>query len=170
MKNSGHIFLLFFAVFMGILIARLINNEGFYIVLLVPIFFLAIFIFNFFIRKRLSFKRYFTSKYNLFTTKVYSEHSFGDVPREIMFEKMIEVVNNSRFKLVDNDKEKLEILAIANTSMSSWGENLYISFETLGYETIIKFSSVTVFAMYDGGKNEENLADLLAELEESLII
>ncbi len=140
MKNLGHLFVPFFAAFMGFLIARLINNEGFNIVILVAIFILAVFIFNFIIRKRLSFKRYFTSKYNLSTTKVYSEHSYGDVPREIMFEKMIEVVNNSRFKLVDNDKEKLEILAIVNTSMSSWG------------------------------KNEENLADLLAELEESLII
>lgn len=170
MKDLGSILVPFYAALMGLLIARLVNNEGFNIVILVGILILSVFIFNFIIRKKLSFKRYFTSKYNPITTKVYSEHSYGDVPKEIMYEKMIEVFGNSRFRLIDSDDESLEILAIAKTTLFSWGENLYISFEIRGDETIMKLCSVTVFQIYDWGKNEENLADLLAELDDSLII
>ena len=83
---------------------------------------------------------------------------------------MIEVFGNSRFRLVDSDNEKLEILATAKTSMLSWGENLYVSFETREDETIMKLCSLTVFQIFDWGKNEENLDNLLAELDDSLII
>jgi len=170
MKNSISILVPFYAAFMGVLIARLVKNGGFNIVALVAILILSVFIFNFIIRKKLSFKKYFTSKYNLLTTKVFSEHSYGDVPKEIMFEKMIEVVNNSRFRLVDSDNESLEILATSKTTLFSWDENLYISFEIRRDETIMELCSVTVFQIYAWGKNEENLDSLLAELEDSLII
>lgn len=110
MKNLRQIPGAFYAAFMGFLIAILVKNGGFNIVLFVAIPILSVFIFNFIVRQKLSFKKYFTSKRNLLTTKVYSEHSYGGVPKEIMYEKMIEVFGNSRFRLVDSDNEKLEIL------------------------------------------------------------
>ncbi len=73
-------------------------------------------------------------------------------------------------RLVDSDDESLEILATSKTTLFSWDENLYISFEIRRDETIMELCSVTVFQIYDWDKNEENLADLLAELEDSLII
>ncbi len=170
MKNLRLVPVGFYAAFMGFFIAILVRKGGFNVVALVAILILAVFIFNFIIRTKLSFKKYFTSKHNLFTTKVSSAHSYGDVPKEIMYEKMLEVFGNSRFKLVDSDNEKLEILAIAKTSMLSWGENLYVSFETREDETIMKLTSITVFQIFDWGKNEENLDNLLAELDDSLII
>lgn len=170
MKNLRLVPVGFYAAFMGFFIAILVNNGGFNVVALVAILILAVFIFNFIVRQKLSFKRYFTSKHNLFSTKVYSEHSYGGVPKEIMYEKMLEVFSNSRFRLVDSNREKLEILAIAKTSLLSWGENLYISFETREDETIMKLFSVTVFQMYAWGKNEKNLDNLLVELDDSLII
>lgn len=127
------------------------------------------FIFNLIIRKSLSFKNYFTSQYNLFTTKVRSEKSY-DIPKELMFEKIIEVINHSDFKLVETDENKFEILAISKITFKSWGENLYISFETKGSETIMKFCSSTLFQIYSWGKNEKNYEDLLNEIESSLII
>jgi hypothetical protein len=127
------------------------------------------FIFNLIIRKSLSFKNYFTSQYNLFTTKVWSEKSY-DIPKELMFEKIIEVINHSDFKLVESDKDKFEILAISTITFKSWGENLYISFETKGNETIMKFCSATLFQIYSWGKNEKNCTDLLNEIEKSLTI
>lgn len=169
MKNLEHILVAFYAVFMGVLIALLVKNES-SVVFLVAIPVLAVFIFNFTIRKKLTFKRYFTSKYNLLTSKTFSDHSYGVVPKEIMYEKMLEVFSNSRFRLVDSDNESLEILATTKTTFYSWGENLYISFETRGDETIMKLCSVTVFQVYAWGKNEENLDNLLAELDDSLII
>ena len=170
MKNLRLVPVGFYAAFMGFFIAILVRKGGLNVVALVAILILAVFIFNFIIRTKLSFKKYFTSKHNLFTTKVYSEHSYGGVPKEIMYEKMIEVFGNSRFRLVDSDNEKLEILATAKTSLFSWGENLYVSFETREDETIMKLCSLTVFQIFDWGKNEENLDNLLAELDDSLII
>jgi hypothetical protein len=87
-----------------------------------------------------------------------------------MFEKVMEVVNDSKFKLVDTDNEKLEILAISSISFLSWGENLYISFETRGDETVMKFCSSTLFQIYSWGKNEKNISDLLNEIESSFTI
>lgn len=127
------------------------------------------FIFNLIIRKSLSFKSYFTSRYNLFTTKVRSEKSY-DIPKELMFEKIIEVINHSDFKLVETDENKFEILAISKITFKSWGENLYINIETKGNETIMKFCSSTLFQMYSWGKNEKNYDDLLNEIESSLIV
>lgn len=170
MKNLRLVPVGFYAAFMGFLVALLITNGGFNTVAVVAILILAVFLFNFIVRTKLSFKSYFTSKYNLFTTKVYSEHSYGGVPKEMMYEKMLEVFDNSRFRLVDSDKEKLEILAVTKTSLLSWGENLYVSFMIKEDETIMKLCSVTVFQMYAWGKNEENLDNLLAELDDSLII
>lgn len=127
------------------------------------------FLFNLIIRKSLSFKSYFISRYNLFTTKVRSEKVY-DIPKELMFEKIIEVINNSDFKLVEIDKDKFEILAISIITFKSWGENLYIGFQTKGNETIMKFCSSTLFQIYSWGKNEKNYDDLLNEIESSLIV
>ena len=127
------------------------------------------FIFNLIIRKSLSFKIYFTSQYNVFTAKVRSEMAY-DIPKELMFEKVIEVISNSDFKLVDTDTSKFEILAISAITYKSWGENLYISFETKGNETIMNFCSSTLFQIYSWGKNEKNYDDLLNEIESSLTI
>jgi len=139
------------------------------IILTFLILIVGFFIFNLIIRKSLSYKNYFTSQYNLFTTKVRSEKLY-DIPKELMFEKIIEVINNSAFKLVDSDKDKFEILAISKITLRSWGENLYISFDTKGNETIMKFCSSTLFQIHSWGKNEKNYNDLLNEIESSLII
>jgi hypothetical protein len=127
------------------------------------------FVFNLIIRKSLSFKNYFISRYNLLTTKVRAEKGY-DIPKELMFEKIIEVINNSGFKLIKTDKEKFEILAISTITFKSWGENLYINFETKGNETIMKFCSSTLFQIYSWGKNEKNYDDLLNEIENSLTV
>ena len=139
--------------------------------MLLTTFFLIVgfFIFNFAIRKSLSSKNYFTNNYNLFTSTVRYEKSF-DLSKELMFEKIIEVLNNSDFKLVETSKSKFEILAISKITFKSWGENLYISFETSGNETTMKFCSVTIFQIYSWGKNEKNYTDLLNEIENSIII
>lgn len=127
------------------------------------------FIFNLTIRKSLSFKNYFTSQYNLLTTKVRFEKVY-DIPKELMFEKIIEVIKNSHFNLVDTDRNKYEILAITTITFKSWGENLYISFENKGNETIMKFCSATLFQIYSWGKNQKNYEVLMNDIESSLII
>jgi hypothetical protein len=127
------------------------------------------FIINLLIRKSLSFKDYFTSKYNLFTTKVWHRKSY-DIPKELMFEKVIEVINNSKFKLIEANDDKLGILAISAITFKSWGENLYIGFETKNNETVMNFCSTTIFQIYSWGKNENNYETLLHDIDNSLIV
>ncbi len=139
------------------------------IMVVLPFLTIGFFIFNLIIRKSLLFKNYFTSPYNLFTTKVCYQKSY-DIPKGLMFEKIIEVIDNSGFKLVETNKEKLEILAISTITFKSWGENIYISFESNVNETIMKFCSTTLFQMYSWGKNEKNYNNLLNDIESSLIV
>jgi len=129
----------------------------------------AFFIFNLIVRKSLTFKNYFTSKYNLLTAKVWMEKSY-DIPKELMFEKIKEVIDDSNFELIEADNDKFEILAISKITFKSWGENLYISFEARGVETIMKFCSATLFQVSSWGKNEKNYTDLLNEIESSLTV
>jgi hypothetical protein len=138
--------------------------------LIITIFIIpGFFIFNLVIRKSLLFKNYFTSRFNLLTSKIRFGKEF-DIPKELMFEKIVEVINDSKFKLVKADKEKFEILAITKISWISWGENLYISFETNEGKTIMKLCSATLFQITSWGKNERNYNDLLSEIENSLTV
>ena len=168
MKTFKHILVaLFIMLFSGLMTYYLKPNKP----IMIGFIFLSLgfFIFNLIIRKSLSYKNYFTSPYNLFTTKVHYQKSF-DIPKDLMFEKLLEVINNSNFKLGDINKEKFEILAISTITFKSWGENLYISFETNENKTIMKFCSTTLFQIYSWGKNEKNYDNLINDIESSLII
>ena len=138
-------------------------------VLLGLLLILGFFIFNLVIRKSLAFQNYFTSRYNLLTTKDRTEIVF-DFSRDLAFEKILEVINQSKFKLVAADTEKFVILAISKISFRSWGENIYLSFEKRGDQTVMKFCSVTLFQIYSWGKNEENYGKLFKEIEDSLTV
>ena len=142
------------------------ENLGLIITILII---LGFFIFNLVIRKSLLFKNYFTSRFNLLTSKIRFEKEF-DIPQELMFDKIVEVINDSTFKLVQADKERFEILAITKISWISWGENLYISFETNEGKTIMKLCSVTLFQITSWGKNEKNYNELIQEIENSLTV
>lgn len=128
-----------------------------------------VFVFNLIFRKSLSFKKYFTSKYNILTTKVRFEKSY-DIPIDLMYDNIIEVINNSSFKLVETDKKNYQLLAISKVTFWSWGENLYINFEKKGTETVMLFCSSTLFGIYSWGKIEKNYDVLLSEIESSLIV
>lgn len=168
MKTLKHIFVaLLIMLSSGVLNYYLQPSNQIFMVLIFLI--LGFFIFNLLVRKSLSFKNYFISPYNLFTTKVHYQKTY-EIPKKLMFEKTMEVIENSNFRLIDTNREKLEFLAISSITFKSWGENLYISFEQNGDDTIMKFCSTTFFQMYSWGKNEKNYDDFLNNIEQSLII
>ncbi len=129
----------------------------------------SLIIFNFIVRRFLLFKNYFISDFNIFTTNFKAEKSY-EITKEVMFLKTTEVLHYSRFKLVAIDKNKFEILALTSFTIKSFGENLYISFETEGDKTIMKFCSSTVYQIVSYGKNEKNYNDLVNAIEDSLIV
>jgi len=168
MKNLKHILVALLIMLISVLITYYVKSNN-PILAIIPFILIGFFIFNLTIRSSLSFKNYFTSRFNIFTTKVHYQKSY-EIPKDLMFEKIIEVINNSKFKLVKTNKEKYEILAITTITFNSWGENLYLSFDTSENMTIMNFCSTTLFQMYSWGKNDKNYSELLKNIENSLII
>ena len=125
--------------------------------------------FNFLMRKNVNFQWYYTSKYNLLTSK-YKASTISDLPKELMFQKMIEVIDSSHLKLIHTEEESLKIFAIKGLTWQSWGENIYIEFYEENGQTIMSFTSTAVMGIVSMGRNEENYGGLLANYEESLII
>ena len=172
MKQLKHLIAVAAIVLIGVLITKLSDpdNPNYRdIVLITALLSLAFLMFNLAVRRSLSFKGYFTSKYNVLTNKVWSEKVF-DIPKDLMYEKMIEVIKNSGFKIVDVNANTYEILAISKITFISWGENIYISFEAKGDETIMKFCSSTFLGAYDWGKNEKNYNKLVNEIDLSFTV
>lgn len=170
MKSNNILAIIIFALIGALIgIFTVFGELNFIQLLLFNLIPISLIVFNFSVRKLLSFKSYFISRYNILTTKAKSEETF-DLPKELLFEKVKEVIINSKFELIDTDKDKFEILATSKASFKSWGENLYIDFESKGDETVMKFCSVTVFQIYAWGKNQKNYTSLLNEIENSLII
>ena len=124
MKSLNHILFAALNLVIAVLVIYFMKPDNPFLVVFLLLI-VGFFIFNLTIRKSLSYKNYFTSKYNLFTTKIKYQKVY-DIPKDLMFEKLIEVINDSNFKLVEIDKEKSEILAITTITFKSWGENLYI--------------------------------------------
>lgn len=125
--------------------------------------------FNLLVRKSIRMKPYFLCPSNIFSAKVKKAFDI-EIPAELAFHKVIEVMNESNLKLVDKDEHKLEILAISKTSWQSWGENVYISVEENNGNTILHFDSAALFQMFTWGKNEDNYRQFFRKLEDSFTI
>lgn len=130
---------------------------------------LGFFAFNLAVRRRLSFEKYFTSRFNPFTAKKRAEMAF-DWPRALLFEKLIEVLGHSSFRLAESDRDQFRILATTGLTWTSWGENVYIELEQKGGQTVLQCCSTTLFQVYSWERNEKNFRDLLDEFEQSLTI
>jgi hypothetical protein len=130
---------------------------------------LSVFIISYFGRREIWFKPYFTSRFNIFAAK-FRQHQEFDFSKDILFEKLIEVLQLSGFKIVYKDMHKGEIFATSPISLSSWGENIYIDINETNNKCILNFCSVCFFQIYSWGKNERNYQNLIQEFEESLII
>jgi hypothetical protein len=120
-------------------------------------------------RYSLALEGYFSSPYNLFTSKT-NETVVSDLPPELLFAKLIEVLDESKFRLVEKDKENYRLLAITDMSLLSWGENLYIRLEPDEKGTAIRFCSSTLFQVHSWNKNRDNFRVFLEDFERSLTI
>lgn len=129
----------------------------------------VIFLFSIIVRKQHSFKAFFTSKYNLLTSKFSKKETF-DFPKDLLFDKLIEVLESAKFKVIHTNKERGEIFAVSQITFSSWGENIYITLQAQNDLTVMHFCSATFFQLYSWGKNERNYKNLFTEFEKSLII
>lgn len=168
MKNLKNILVVVALVTFSIVYTRFVpaDSIGAYLVVVIIGCLFAV---HFIIRKIPAFKGYFLSPVNFLSAK-YSSVTQYDIPIELMFEKTIEVLESTHFKVQQTDKSQYEIFATSPISWRSWGENLYISFEEQGGKTLMTFHSVAVMQMHTWDKNRKNSEHLINTIEESLII
>ena len=125
--------------------------------------------FNSLVRKSPLFKGYFVSRFNIFNEKMTWEKEF-DFEQDLLFNKIIEVINDSNFDLVTSDSGQGKIFAIAKMKSNSWGENLYFDFTSKDNHTVLKLTSASVLGMRVFGDTENNWNKFMNDFEESLTI
>ncbi len=137
------------------------------LVFLIPV---GILVLSFVWRKSLKRKSWFLSPVNfLFERDHYSFQS--DISNDLLFDKLIEVVEDSEFKLFDSDRDKRSILCGSYLNFWTWGENIYITLEEKeGEGTTIRFTSCTLYGNVSWNRNEKNYQTFITSFEESLII
>lgn len=168
MKNLKNMLVVLALITFSIIYTRYVPAESLSSYLVVVVIG-CLFAVHFAIRKIPAFKGYFLSPVNFLSAK-YSSVTQYDIPIELMFEKTLEVLESTHFKLQQADKVKYEIFATSPISWRSWGENLYISFEEKEDKTLMTFHSVAVMQMHTWDKNRKNSEHLINTIEESLII
>ena len=166
MKNIKYFLAIISIVLIFCLIIKFPNSR---ILMVVGAFLTVVLIFNFSIRKRIQFKSYFLNPWNFLVSTQFSNQN-TEISPGLMYEKMLEVVQDSNYRVRDSNPLKKSIFLTTPISLKSWGENIYIDINesNLGKSTI-KITSVAL-QVYSWGKNQQNFEKLILEIEESLII
>jgi hypothetical protein len=170
MKNSKNTLLYIIMIVTVFLLVKFLTDDtskNFAIVMALIV--LPIFATHLILRKKQTAKKFFMSKWNIFTSK-FKKEEFLELAPGLLMEKFEEVIKESKFKIVSINKDTNEIFATTPTTLNSWGENIYIKFIETETGSIFKFESSTFFGIIDGGKNEKNHTKILTEFDESLTI
>jgi hypothetical protein len=163
--------ILFALVLFGIPVYLNVTHSGDsdFIMQIVIYILLPFFVFNMIARKSLLFKPYFTSKYN-FMLECQKENFRYDLSKDLMFAKLIELVNDSSLKLAQHNEENGQILATTSLSFKSWGENIYFTLVQKDTYTEVTIEMTTISQVSSWGKNRANYKTILNQFEESLTI
>ena len=170
-KKKRTVFFVYIAM-VGLTTALLskFNTDASYIFTIVLCVLVAFLIgFNSLVRKSPLFKGYFVSRFNIFNEKMTWEKEF-DFEQDLLFNQIIEVINDSNFDLVTSDSDQGKIFAIAKMKSNSWGENLYFDFTSKDNHTVLKLTSASVLGMRVFGDTENNWNKFMNDFEESLTI
>lgn len=136
------------------------------LIFLIPIGFLVL---NSLLRRKLAYKKWFLSKANFLLER--KSRSFkSEIPIDILFQKLIAVIEESKFELSDTDESKKCILATTQPNLITWGENIYVEISEQDGESIVLITSVMVYGNYSWDRNDDNYKELFRTFEESLTI
>jgi hypothetical protein len=119
------------------------------------------------------FKPYFMSRYNFMCGNVRHQQEF-DLSKQLLFEKLMEVIPVIGFKIKHSDEKNGNIFANKSISWTIYGENIYISLTEVNDKTTLDFCSVSIYRglafSLSEERNERNYKDLIQEIEKSLVI
>lgn len=146
-------------------ISYLTNN--FFIAISIFLIPLGLLIYNLLIRNNLKSKSWFLKTINnlLETNEQIIE---SEIPPDLLFEKLNEVIQEMPFKLVDSNKSKGELLVTTAVNFWTWGENVYI--QIIEKEQKVIITSVTIFGSFSWKRNKKNFVILNKAFEASLTI
>ena len=146
-------------------ISYLTNN--FFIAISIFLIPLGLLSYNLLIRNNLKSKSWFLKTINnlLETNEQIIE---SEIPPDLLFEKLNEVIQEMPFKLVDSNKSKGELLVTTAVNFWTWGENVYI--QIIEKEQKVIITSVTIFGSFSWKRNKKNFAILNKAFEASLTI
>jgi len=135
-------------------------------IFLVP---LGLLIFSFSVRKHLSFSAWFLSPANIFIERR-SHSSESDLDGDLLYHKLLEVVDNSDFRLLDTNTDKLQFLLGTSANFWTWGENIYVQVVPSPDGSVIQLNSVTLFGNASWNRNDQHFHSFIESFESSLII
>lgn len=146
-------------------ISYLTNN--FFIAISIFLIPLGLLSYNLLIRNNLKSKSWFLKTINnlLETNEQIIE---SEIPPDLLFEKLNEVIQEMPFKLVDSNKSKGELLVTTAVNFWTWGENVYI--QIIEKEQKVIITSVTIFGSFSWKRNKKNFVILNKAFEASLTI
>lgn len=121
------------------------------------------------LRKKLKYNYFFLSRLN-FLTDSKKEIYTSDISSDLLFEKLLQVILDADFKLLDTDENNLIILASTAANFLTWGENICIRILPDGEQAVIELTSYTIFGSYSWKRNEHNTENFYNAFEASLII
>jgi hypothetical protein len=171
MKQIARSILIILLVFSPYLLAPLMAPVSalYYLYYLAFIFLIiGIMIFNCLIGRFAWSKPYFMSRYNFLVAMVRHQQEF-DLPKKLLFEKLMEAIPVIGFEITHNDEKNGNIFATKPIG-TSLGENIYISLTEVKDKAMLDFCSVCNFNTNSEERNERNYKDLLNEFEKSLVI
>ena len=125
---------------------------------------------NLILRKSLRYKTWFLSPVNILLER--KAHNLeSDIDADLLFDKLLEVIETSRFQVLDVDKSKMQNMCGTSLNFWTWGENVYIELkEKQDRSTQIQFTSTTLFGNTSWNRNQRNYDSFIASFEASLTI
>ncbi len=136
------------------------------LIFLIPI---SLLIVSFLFRKSLTYSNWFLSPANISLERSY--HSIqSEISSFLLYEKLLEIAEDSQFTLLDTDKTTLRILMGTSINYWTWGENVYIKIDPTQNGSVINFTSVTLYGNTSWKRNDKNFDSFIQAFESSLTI
>ena len=163
-------YFLAFTIFIFLQLFIIFNIDDPSIFKIISICLIGLFCLHLIMRQSIEFRAYFESKWNFLCSK-YKVKKNVDIPRDLLFDKLLELMPELKLTKKYANKDEMVIFATSKLSLQSWGENIYIDLrEGENGLTEIDFSSITFFQIFSMGKNESNFHKLIGAIDKSLII
>lgn len=170
MKNVKQVLIITALTMVGYFLAMSVQQEDNNVFVAITLIISSLFIFHLSIRKIPFFKGYFINNLNILSNTFKKVESI-DLPKDLLFDHIKEVVNKSSFTIFYKNSASGEIMATSSLGWKSWGENIYITIRKIDeVNSELTFYSTTILQIYDWGKNEENYKNLVKKRDESLIV